>query len=354
MTRRRKSSNGEREWHGQPLFVLRASPHVAAGHSCAWKNAETGASRISTSRRGHGVGHRGWYTFDRGGPGAALSKRDLRARVIRHEDLPGLMPDPRLCGLIVLAPEAPGERGFVNDAFRLIRAAGPALEKSAARGGAALLTVSRLEGTFGLTGLGAESSPDSGALAGMAKTAGHEWRDVHCKAVDVAPGFDSPSRAADLIVNELFHRGPAEVALTPEGRVVVELEPVVNRGSQERRPVHIERGDLVVISGGARGVTGEVALALAEAFGSQGFVLLGRTIGPCLPSPTRLAGSFMKRPRSSEPYWNGRMAAGRCTRSARKHGESWPSARSAISSRASNAPARRLFIARSTCETRLP
>ena len=75
--------------------------------------------------------------------------------------------------------------------------------------------MSRLDGTFGLTGLAAEPSPAAGALAGMAKTAGHEWRGVHCKAVDLAPGFDSPSHAAELIVNELFKRGPAEVALGP-------------------------------------------------------------------------------------------------------------------------------------------
>ena len=80
-------------------------------------------------------------------------------------------------------------------------------------------------------------------------------------------------------MNELFQRGPAEVGLSPEGRAVVELEPVANRGAIERRPVHLERGDLVVISGGARGVTAEVAVALAESFGPR-LVLLGRTPAP--------------------------------------------------------------------------
>ena len=146
------------------------------------------------------------------------------------------MPDDRLCGLIVLAPDAPRDDAFVKDAFRLIRMAGPPLEKSAARGGAALLTVSRLEGTFGLTGLGAESVSAAGALAGMAKTAGHEWPEVHCKSVDLAPGFDSLSHAAELIVDELFRRGPVEVALTPEGRSVVELVPAVKRGAGRAAP----------------------------------------------------------------------------------------------------------------------
>ena len=89
----------------------------------------------------------------------------------------------------------------------MLRAAGPALERSAARGGAALLTVSRLDGSFGLTGLGRDASPTAGGLAGMAKTAGHEWPGVHCKAVDLDPAFDSPEQAADLIVESCSSAG---------------------------------------------------------------------------------------------------------------------------------------------------
>ena len=106
---------------------------------------------------------------------------------------------------------------FVKSAFRLLRAAGPALEQSAAPGGAAFLTVSRLEGTFGLTGLSAASSPAAGALAGMAKTAGHEWQGVHCKAVDLAPGFDSPARLAGLDCQRVVRARPDRSRPEPRG-----------------------------------------------------------------------------------------------------------------------------------------
>ena len=43
----------------------------------------------------------------------------------------------------------------------------------------------------------------------------------------------------------------------------------------------IDRGDVVVISGGARGITAEVAVALAESFGPR-LVLLGRTPAPAV------------------------------------------------------------------------
>jgi acyl transferase domain-containing protein len=226
------------------------------------------------------VGGTVWVTAD-GSPltaaiCAALHERNYRPQVIELDDGSTPVPDESVCGLIIAAPLAPLDDAFVKNAFRILRTAGPALERSAARGAAALLTVSRLEGTFGLAGLAAGSSPIVGALAGMAKTAGHEWRGVQCKAVDVAPGFDSPARTADLIVNELLQRGPAEVGLSREGRAAVELEALKTRGPSERRPVRLERGDLVVISGGARGVTAEVAVALAESFGPR-LVLLGRT-----------------------------------------------------------------------------
>ena len=105
-----------------------------------------------------------------------------------------------------------------------MRAAGPALEESAARGGASFLTVSRLDGSFGLGGLAATVSPISGALAGLAKTAGREWKAVNCKAIDVDAAFDVPEGAARVIVEELHKRGPDEVGLTRQGRTVIELE----------------------------------------------------------------------------------------------------------------------------------
>ena len=95
-----------------------------------------------------------------------------------------------LCGLIVLAPTAIGPTATSSpDAFRMIRAAGPALR---AVGAARWCGVpDRLAARWTLrrrSGSGAEIDPTSGALAGLAKTAGHEWPEVHCKAVDLDDG----------------------------------------------------------------------------------------------------------------------------------------------------------------------
>ena len=224
-----------------------------------------------------------WITDD-GSPLAPAVERRLRerghaARVIRLDDARPPATGERLCGLIVLAPRDAMDHAQIAKAFRMMKAAGPALEESAARGGASFLTVARLDGSFGLSGLSAAVSPISGALAGLAKTAGREWQAVHCKAIDLDAAFDVPEGAARLIVEELFKRGPDEVGLSRQGRSVIELEARTPPAPARRRAHDLRPGDPVVISGGARGITAGVAVAFASAFQPR-LVVLGRSPAP--------------------------------------------------------------------------
>ena len=119
-----------------------------------------------------------------------LSGRGFRPRVIAMGEAHPAAAGEDLRGLIVLAPTGRCPAGFIADAFRMIRAAGPYLERSGQSGGAALLTVSRLDGRFGVEGLWPEIDPASGALAGLSKTAGREWTRVECKRT--GPGRRRP------------------------------------------------------------------------------------------------------------------------------------------------------------------
>src|SRR4029079_16590859 len=87
----------------------------------------------------------------------------------------------------------------------------------------------------------------------------------------------------EAILDEMLHRGPAEVGLTRAGRTTLELLPrAIGRegaGNGHLPVPPLGRGDVVVISGGARGITAEVAVALAEAFRPT-IVLLGRSPAP--------------------------------------------------------------------------
>jgi NAD(P)-dependent dehydrogenase (short-subunit alcohol dehydrogenase family) len=131
--------------------------------------------------------------------------------------------------------------------------------------------VTRLDGAFGFAG--ADGDPTAGGLAGLAKTAGHEWPEVACKAIDVAPGLAAADAAA-AAVEEFLTAGPAEVGIASAGRTTVQLaQQPVGPGTL---PVALDRGDVVVVSGGARGVTAAAALDLARAYRPT-LVLLGRS-----------------------------------------------------------------------------
>jgi len=184
-----------------------------------------------------------------------------------------------LGGLLILSPSAFANDAFIKDSFRLLKHAGPALRNAGKNGGSVLLTVSRMDGYFGLTSLNGQNDPASGGISGLLKTASHEWREVNCKSLDLAGDYEERSKAVSTIIEEMFISGPLEVGLTNKGKYTLELNPVpINKSSLLERPP-IGEGDVVVITGGARGVTAEVATSIAKTF-QPTLVLLGRSEEP--------------------------------------------------------------------------
>jgi acyl transferase domain-containing protein/acyl carrier protein len=182
-----------------------------------------------------------------------------------------------LSGLVVLAPAAPPSTAYLKDALLGVRGAATSLRRAGKRGAALLATVSRLDGELGLRGVDPDREPLDGGLAGLTKTAGHEWPEVNCKAIDLADDFDDVDAAAAALVEELLLAGPPEVGLAKGGRCMLERVVQPLPGSLTTTP--LQPGDVVVVSGGARGVTAEVAVALASAIRPT-LVLLGRTAAP--------------------------------------------------------------------------
>jgi len=182
--------------------------------------------------------------------------------------------------LVLLAPD--GARwteaceARLKAALGLARDLGPRLRESGVRvGGQALLvTVSRRDGAFGCAARAPRWNPLQGGLAGLAKTAAHEWPEVRCRAVDVASAW-SIDVAAHAVVAELSNHGPREVGLGPAGRVTLALR------EEQALPLphRFHRGGVVVVTGGARGVTADCARALALRTGVS-LALLGRSAVP--------------------------------------------------------------------------
>ncbi len=197
--------------------------------------------------------------------------RSVSIAALRDLDRPAA-----LGGLLILASARQMEDALLKDALFGLQHAGPALRAAGEQTGAVFVTVSRLDGAFGLAKLDPRREPLDGGLAGLAKTVGHEWPEVNCKAIDLADDFASPEEEAAALLDELFLTGPAEVGLAADRRItlVCNVEPLAAGGVT---PFH--HGDLIVVSGGARGVTAEVAVSLAQAF-QPTLLLLGRTPEP--------------------------------------------------------------------------
>ncbi|MHB1425893.1 MAG: SDR family NAD(P)-dependent oxidoreductase, partial [Gemmataceae bacterium] len=219
---------------------------------------------------------------------AALDQRlrtlGYRPRCVGVADLRRMERPAALGALVILAHRQPEDEAFLKQALFGLQHAGPALRSAGQQGGALFVTVSRLDGGFGLLDLDAGRDPLDGGLAGLAKTAGHEWPDVHCKAIDLADDFPDAAAAAAAIVEEMFRCGPTEVGLAHGQQRTLEcvVQPLTAGSATP-----FQSGDALVLSGGARGVTAEVAVALARAFRPT-LLLLGRIVEPT-PEPEWLA-----------------------------------------------------------------
>ena len=204
---------------------------------------------------------------------------------------------PQIAGLIILADNNsinndPPHRTawnqqddlFLKDAFALTRHVARDLLDSAKKSGAVFATITRMDGAFGFKGQEL-SNPLQGGLAGLAKTASIEWKNVCCHALDIAPDWQENKDIARAVVREIFNQDPAghvEIGLAPGSRYTLKLESVPYPSALQTRTT-LNQGDVVIITGGARGITASCALALAK-HTKPTMVLLGRSPHPA-PEP---------------------------------------------------------------------
>ncbi len=219
-----------------------------------------------------------WITSD--GPhglaprlAARLGLLGYQPRTVSLEDAIN-QPSGSLTALVILTPPN-SDDWFLHNAFRVLQHAATGLRRAGKAGGAVFATVSRMDGAFGLEN--ASGNVVSGGLAGLTKTAAEEWPEVHCKALDLATDLADPDEAALALTEELLLAGPREVGITSRGRFALQLGESTFDAADWTAP--FMRGDVVVISGGARGVTAEVAVALARTM-QPTLVLLGRSPEP--------------------------------------------------------------------------
>ncbi|WP_280253582.1 type I polyketide synthase [Nocardia abscessus] len=154
-----------------------------------------------------------------------------------------------------------------------------------APGRAAFVTVTRLDGALGFLGTAQPEHALLGGIGGVVKTLAAEQPGLFCRALDIDPAC-SPRQLAAFVTAELSDaaRDTLEVGIdaagerrtpVPSGHAAARTVTPV-RPADEQDATVLTADDVLLVTGGARGVTATCVLALAARSEAR-FVLLGRS-----------------------------------------------------------------------------
>jgi NAD(P)-dependent dehydrogenase (short-subunit alcohol dehydrogenase family) len=168
------------------------------------------------------------------------------------------------------------QRMETKSLFYVAKAVSKDLQQSAANGTGFFFAATGMGGSFGI-GTEAFKSffPIHGGIAGLVKTLAVEWENVKCKVVD----FDSAasaSTAADQLLAEMAEKnGDVEVGYRNSVRMIPQLA-AAQIDEDSSTGVSVDSSWVLLVTGGARGITAEATLELAERY-QPTILLVGRT-----------------------------------------------------------------------------
>ncbi|GAB3885486.1 type I polyketide synthase [Kibdelosporangium lantanae] len=139
-------------------------------------------------------------------------------------------------------------------------------------------------GTFGF---GETTIPADLGLHGLVRTAAREYPETRVRAVDVNPKESHRAVARALLAELTTVDGPVVVGHTSGRRHAIELRTV---DLPEKRDLDLDQDSVVLVTGGARGITALAARELAKRTGCR-IELIGRTPLPRGPEDPRTAGA---------------------------------------------------------------
>ena len=201
--------------------------------------------------------------------GARLS--ELGAKVTRIEldsDLKGL---DHLVHLAPLSPDAGPEA--VKELFDLS-------QRAIKAGVSGILSVTGMGGEFGRNGSPKERARHGG-IAGLLKSLAKEHPELHARAVDLNPWEEPGELARHLLGEMMASEGPIEVGYRGGKRSVLRIEPLDLTEGAVDQTFALGKDSVVVLTGGARGITAKIAKGLAATYGCH-LELIGRSPLPDL------------------------------------------------------------------------
>lgn len=125
--------------------------------------------------------------------------------------------------------------------------------------------------------------PAAGGVSGLIKSLRKEWPDRHVRMASFPADFDSTQLAGRLFDELKSADGAPEVGYSADGirqtpRVV---RATLNGHGSDARTMMLDRDSVVLLTGGARGITARVAIEIARRFGCR-LELAGRSPLPQL------------------------------------------------------------------------
>jgi malonyl CoA-acyl carrier protein transacylase len=150
----------------------------------------------------------------------------------------------------------------VRSLYALARAAENDLKQTGRAGGALFAAITARGGAFGLQPNG-PFSPTHFAVADFTKTLALEFTGVLCKVVDLDPTDPNPILRQKLIDELTSPDDTLQVGLPGDRRLTVAPQIAPLDGGTTRQ---IQRDWVFLVTGGARGVTAEIARQLAESY----------------------------------------------------------------------------------------
>lgn len=246
-----------------PVLLVGADSELAAAFRVALGQAGHVVRQIVPGKENRVLGD-GRFEFD---PASLESVQALR----------GLLGEERIGTLVSLLGVPAGEGDAIAPAkvlFLLCKVFDQDLKAATHDGAGWLLSVTALDGRFGLE-RSRELPIESAGTLGVAKSAAREWGDeAHVKCIDLSPAL-KVGEMVERVLGEWAAQTPVlEIGYGAEGRCQLELS-LQAAGSAALPPV-LEEGAVVLITGGAGGITAEIATALGKEYRPQ-LVLAGRS-----------------------------------------------------------------------------
>jgi NAD(P)-dependent dehydrogenase (short-subunit alcohol dehydrogenase family) len=160
--------------------------------------------------------------------------------------------------------------------FYLLKAATQDLKAATQAGAAYIVAATSMGGAFGSDNTGQRLFfPGQAGIAGLVKTLALEWPNAQCKVVDLDPGAPIVT-LADCVIREIVAADrQVEVGYQDTRRLILQprLTPL-DRGGPPR--LLLDADSVVLVTGGARGITAEIACELAARY-QPTLLIIGRS-----------------------------------------------------------------------------